>query len=180
VTAGIPVIMLTMMDDRNLGFALGASEYLMKPLEPVRLLSLLERYCADHTGTVLVVDDDPIARALLRRHIEEQGLTVTEAGNGREAIDALETSIPRLILLDLMMPEMDGFEVVSRMRAVEAWRNVPVVVVTAKDLSADDRARLSGTVERVFMKDAFDRDSLLDQLNALVSPLARTGAQGNN
>ncbi|MEO5510455.1 MAG: response regulator, partial [Longimicrobiales bacterium] len=180
VTAGIPVIMLTMMDDRNLGFALGASEYLMKPLEPVRLLSLLERYCADSTGTVLVVDDDPVARALLRRHIEEQGLNVAEATNGREAIEALESSIPQLMLLDLMMPEMDGFEVVSRMRTVPAWRDVPVVVVTAKDLSAEDRTRLSGTVERVFKKDAFDRESLLDQLNALVGPLTRAGARPND
>jgi PAS domain S-box-containing protein len=175
VTAGIPVIMLTMLDDRNLGFALGASEYLMKPLEPPRLLELLRRYCPEQSGSVLVVEDDAASRTLLRRMIEERGLHVVEAENGRAALEMLGRITPQLVLLDLMMPEMDGFEVIARMRAETAWREIPVIVVTAKDLTADDRARLSGTVERVFRKDAFDRDSLLAQLNAVVGPLTRRG-----
>jgi PAS domain S-box-containing protein len=177
-TAAIPVIMLTMLDDRKLGFALGASEYLMKPLEPPRMLELLRRYCPEQSGSVLVVEDDADSRKLLRRMIEERGLHVVEAENGRAALAVLARITPQLVLLDLMMPEMDGFEVVARMREVEAWRRIPVVVVTAKDLTAQDRSRLSGTVERVFRKDAFDRDSLLAQLNDVIGPLARHGGAG--
>ncbi|HSJ08372.1 MAG TPA: response regulator, partial [Longimicrobiales bacterium] len=176
ITADIPVIMLTMLDDRNLGFALGASEYLTKPLDAPRLLTLLRRYCTGTSAPVLVVEDDPTSRLLLRRMLEQQGLPVHEAENGRAAIDALATITPQLMLLDLMMPEMDGFEVVARMRAHPEWRAIPIIVVTAKDLTAEDTRRLSGAVERVFSKGAFDRESLVAQINELVRPMARAAA----
>jgi signal transduction histidine kinase/DNA-binding response OmpR family regulator/putative methionine-R-sulfoxide reductase with GAF domain len=175
-TADIPVIMLTMLDDRNLGFALGAAEYLTKPVEPTRLLGLLRRYCSDAHRPVLVVEDDAPSRMLLRRAIEELDLPVAEAENGRAAMEALESVTPQVILLDLVMPEMDGFEFVARLRSRPEWREIPVIVVTGKDLTADERRRLNGAVERVIRKDSLDRDALLAQLAQLLRPGRRVGA----
>jgi PAS domain S-box-containing protein len=171
--ADIPVIMLTMLDDRKLGFALGASEYLTKPVDAARLLSVLRRHATDTTGHVLIVDDDGLARTMLRRSLEQAGWEVVEADGGRAALQRLEERVPRLVLLDLMMPEMDGFEVAARMQADSRWRDVPVVVVTAKDLTADDRRRLGGAADRVIQKGGFSRDILMDQVNDLVRPVAR-------
>ena len=169
----IPVIMLTMLDDRNLGFALGASEYLTKPVDAQRLLQVLGRYRADAAGPVLVVEDDPTSRDLLVRLLRDAGYEVVEAENGRVALERLAEVTPRMVLLDLMMPELDGFEVAAYMHGSEAYRNVPIVVVTAKDLTVADRQRLGGAVERILQKGAFDRDALLAQVNALVRPIAR-------
>jgi PAS domain S-box-containing protein len=171
--ADIPVIMLTMLDDRKLGFALGASEYLTKPVDAARLLGVLRRHAADTTGHVLIVDDDGLARTMLRRSLEQAGWEVVEADGGRAALQRLEERVPRLVLLDLMMPEMDGFEVAARMQADSRWHDVPVVVVTAKDLTDDDRRRLGGAADRVIQKGGFSRDILLDQVNDLVRPVAR-------
>ncbi len=121
--ADIPVVMLTMLDDRNLGYALGAADYLTKPLDRERLVSVLGRYRQDLP--VLVVDDDPDFRDLARRTLEREGHTVIEADNGRAALARLRDTTPGVILLDLMMPEMDGFDVVAAIRENEAWRPSP-------------------------------------------------------
>jgi CheY-like chemotaxis protein len=165
--ADIPVIMLTIVDDKNLGYALGASDYLTKPLDRERLLSVLNKYRRD--APVLVVDDDAALRELLRRILEGAGYTVVEAENGRVALERLRTMAPGVILLDLMMPEMDGFEVVAEMRRHEAWRTIPIVVVTAKELTAEDRQRLNGYVERILQKGAYTRDTLLTEVRDLVA-----------
>jgi len=165
--ADIPVIMLTIIDDRNLGYALGASDYLTKPLDRERLLSVLNKYRRE--APVLVVDDDVALRELLRRILEGAGYTVVEAENGRVALERLRTMAPGVILLDLMMPEMDGFEVVTEMRRHEAWRAIPIVVVTAKELTAEDRQRLNGYVERILQKGAYTRDTLLAEVRDLVA-----------
>jgi GAF domain-containing protein/CheY-like chemotaxis protein len=165
--ADIPVIMLTIVDDKNLGYALGASDYLTKPLDRERLLSVLNKYRRD--APVLVVDDDATLRELLRRILEGAGYTVVEAENGRVALERLRTLAPGVILLDLMMPEMDGFEVVAEMRRHETWRTIPIVVVTAKDLTAEDRQRLNGYVERILEKGAYSRDTLLAEVRDLVA-----------
>ncbi|MEJ2218189.1 MAG: GAF domain-containing protein, partial [Gemmatimonadota bacterium] len=106
----VPVIILSMLDDRRLGFALGASDYLTKPVDAARLLDALHRHCTDRERPVLVVEDDPAARAMLRRTMEREGWSVLEAENGRVALERLSEAQPQLLLLDLMMPEMDGFE----------------------------------------------------------------------
>ena len=165
--ADIPVIMLTIVDDKNLGYALGASDYLTKPLDRERLLSVLNKYRRE--APVLVVDDDATLRELLRRILEGAGYTVVEAENGRIALERLRTMAPGVILLDLMMPEMDGFEVVAEMRRHEAWRTIPIVVVTAKELTVEDRQRLNGYVERVLEKGAYSRDTLLAEVRDLVA-----------
>ena len=176
--AGIPVVMLTILDDRNVGFALGASEYLTKPIDRPLLVSVLRRYRRGAgERPVLVVEDDPAARAILRRTLEQEGWRVSEAANGRVALEQLERSVPDLVLLDLMMPEMDGFEFLDAMRQVEPWQEVPVVVVTAKELTDADRERLNGGVARVVQKGAQDREDLLRDLRELVAAHVRANGE---
>ena len=168
--ADIPVVMLTMLDDRNLGYALGAADYLTKPIDRDRLVTVLERYRRDLP--VLVVDDDADFRDLARRTLEREGYTVIEAENGRAALDRLRDAVPGVVLLDLMMPEMDGFDFVAAVRADPAWRSLPIVVITAKDLSSEDHERLNGYVARVLQKGALSRETLLTEVRDLVTASA--------
>ena len=165
--ADIPVIMLTIVDGRNLGYALGAADYLTKPIDRERLIAVLRKY--QRELPVLVVDDDSAARELLRRALGGAGHAVIEAEHGRAALERLRETTPGLILLDLMMPEMDGFELVDELRKHEAWRQIPVVVVTAKELTAEDRQRLNGYVEKVLQKGAWTREALLREVRDLVA-----------
>ena len=162
----IPVIMLSMIDDRTRGYSLGAVDYLTKPVDREHLHKVLSRYChADDSGTVLVIEDDAENRELMVRTLEKSGWMVSEAGNGQEALDVLASLEPGLILLDLMMPVMDGFEFLAAMRANPKWQHIPVVVVTAKDLTGDDRNRLKGMVEEVLEKNAYTREQLLEHMS---------------
>ncbi len=166
-TADIPVVMLTIVDDKNLGYALGAADYLAKPIDRERLTAVLKKYRRDLP--ILIVDDDAALRELLRRILEKEGYRVAEAENGRAAFERLRELSPGLILLDLMMPEMDGFEFVAELRTHEAWRAIPVVIVTAKELTAEDRRRLNGYVEKILQKGAYTRDALLREVSDLVA-----------
>jgi CheY-like chemotaxis protein/anti-sigma regulatory factor (Ser/Thr protein kinase) len=164
--ADIPVIMLTIVDDRNLGYALGASDYLTKPIDRDRLVPVLKKHRRDLP--VLIVDDDVVLRQLLRRMLEPEGYTIVEAENGRAALERLLEITPSVILLDLMMPEMDGFEFVTELRRHESWRAIPVVVITARDLSREDRERLNGYVQKILQKGEHGRDDLLAEVRELV------------
>ena len=166
VLADVPVVMLTMLDDRNLGYALGAADYLTKPIDRERLVAVLGRHRRDLP--VLVVDDDPDFRDLARRTLEREGYSVIEADNGRAALARLRDATPGVILLDLMMPEMDGFDVVAAIQGNAAWRAIPIVVITAKDLSPEDHERLNGYVTRVLQKGALSRETLLTEVRDLV------------
>jgi len=166
--ADVPVIMLTMLDDRRLGMALGATEYLTKPLDRDRLRALVARYRRHSARDALVVEDDADMRALLRRQLEADGWRVAEAENGREGLDAVSRREPSLILLDLMMPVMDGCQFAAELRRHEAWRGIPVVVITAKDLTPDERRALNGDVQGVLQKGALGADELLRELRRLV------------
>jgi signal transduction histidine kinase/DNA-binding response OmpR family regulator len=163
----IPVIMLTIVDDKHTGYALGASDYLSKPIDRARLLSVLARYRRDLP--ILVVDDDPGVRQLLRRALEAEGYIVVEAENGQAALALLDSGLPGVILLDLMMPVLDGFSVVSALREREAWHGIPVVIITAKELTAEERAWLNGSVARILEKGALGQDLLLSEVRKLVS-----------
>ena len=168
----IPVIMLTLVDDKNLGYALGAADYLTKPVDRQRLVSVLEKYRADDSPSdILVVDDEPANRQTLRNMLENEGFGVAEAENGRVALESLEGMRPSAILLDLMMPEMDGFEFVSKVRGREEWRTIPVVVVTSKDITREDRMRLDGYVTEVIQKGSQGREELLSEVSDLVRSL---------
>jgi signal transduction histidine kinase/DNA-binding response OmpR family regulator len=168
-TAGIPVVMVSMVDDKEIGYALGASDYVLKPFDREKLAEVLRRYkCTAPPCPVLVVEDDPATRDVIRRTLEGDGWLVREADNGRVALQVVASQVPDLILLDLMMPEMDGFEFVAELRRNEAWRRVPVVVVTAKDLTREDRERLDGYVRRIFQKGAFSREELIREIRLLL------------
>jgi CheY-like chemotaxis protein len=168
--AHIPVIMLTMVDDKNLGYALGAADYLTKPINRDRLAAVLSKYhCEQLRCSVLLVEDDLVTREMMRRMLEREGWLVAEAENGRVALDHMVKSQPELILLDLMMPEMDGFEFIAELRKRPEWRSIPVVVITAMDLTQEERLRLNGFVSQILQKGAYNLDELLLEVRELVA-----------
>ena len=174
----IPVIMLTIVDDKRQGFALGASEYLTKPIDREQLRRVLMKYRNDQSsGAVLVVEDDRATSELTRRTLEGEGWRVTVATNGREAIEAMDREEPALILLDLMMPEMDGFEFLAEIRSPARASKVPVVVVTAKELTQAERTQLNGHVTTVLQKGAHSRDELLSEVASQLGNRFRRTAQ---
>jgi CheY-like chemotaxis protein len=178
--AEIPVIMLTIVDNKNIGFALGASDYITKPIERERLVRVLNKYrCEEPPCVILVVEDDPTIREMMRRMLEKEGWTVAEAENGRVGLEQVVTQKPELILLDLMMPEMDGFEFVSRLRKMPAGQSIPIVVVTAKDVTMEDRLKLNGYVEQILRKGAYSREELLGEVRDLVVKLCLPSAPGS-
>jgi signal transduction histidine kinase/CheY-like chemotaxis protein/putative methionine-R-sulfoxide reductase with GAF domain len=166
----IPVVMCTILDEKNKGYALGAADYMNKPVSRDNLRGVLGRYLSSAAGArVLVVEDDESTRTMLRRLLVGEGCLVSEAANGRLALEHLADGRPDLILLDLMMPEMDGFEFLTEIRALEDRADIPVVVITAADLTEQDRARLNGGVEQILRKTAFERDDLLEEVRQEVS-----------
>ena len=172
--ADIPVIVVTIVDEKNKGYALGAADYLIKPIDRVRLAAVLRKLCGTGTGRhVLVVEDDGTTREVLRDALARDGWSIAQAENGRVGLARLAERIPNAIVLDLMMPEMDGFEFIAELRATPEWRHIPVLVVTARDLSEDDRRRLSGGVHQILQKGAYDRDTLLAEVGRA---LATAGA----
>jgi CheY-like chemotaxis protein len=125
------------------------------------------------------VEDDVEIRQLMHRTLEKEGWVVAEAEHGQAALERVRERVPDLIVLDLMMPIMDGFEFMLELRKVEAWRSIPVVVATAKDLTDEDRQALSGNVEVILQKGAYGRDQLLEQVRELVATCSRdVGGEG--
>jgi signal transduction histidine kinase/CheY-like chemotaxis protein/streptogramin lyase len=169
----IPVVMLTIVDDQKLGYTLGAADYLTKPIDWKRLTLVLERYRdRSSPGRVLVVEDDASVRELLQRNLEKEGWTVALAENGRVALERIAEARPSLILLDLMMPEMDGFEFMDALRQRGGGRDIPVVVITARQLSEEDRRRLNGQVVRIIQKSQTTAEEVLAEVRRLM--LGRT------
>ncbi len=168
----IPVIMLTMLEDSTLGFSLGASEYLPKPLNRHHLIAALEKYRpeADEDAWILVVEDHLESREMLERLVQREGWLTRSAGNGREALTCLQTSQqPRLILLDLMMPEMDGFSFIQALRENDAWRSIPVIVLTAKDITQADRQALGDVVQSIHQKRSLNQQEFLEEIHEFLS-----------
>ena len=172
--AAIPVIMVTIVDDQDLAYSLGASDYLTKPIHRHRLAEVLDRYRP--AGRALVVDDDDDCRRQAREVLEADGWSVVEARDGREGLRAVAESPPDLILLDLMMPEVDGFGFAEELGRHEDWRTIPVLVVTARDLSDADRQRLHRHAFRVLDKGAGTRRELQDLIRLEVAAHARRPA----
>ncbi|MGA8817431.1 MAG: response regulator [Xanthobacteraceae bacterium] len=154
--AHIPVIMLTIVDHRNLGFSLGASEYMTKPIDRNRLIALIEKFAVSRRdGTVLVIDDDPDVRAMVKATIDDVGMKATTVANGQAALDWLASHPqPALVLLDLMMPKMDGFEFLERVRQNPHYVDLPIVVLTAKELTDNERSYLAERTLLVLSKSA--------------------------
>jgi signal transduction histidine kinase/CheY-like chemotaxis protein len=167
--AEIPVIMVTILDEHRRAVALGAAGYLSKPIDRERLHHLVGRFRASARSTkVLVVEDDPLQRERVRGWLEGQHWVVQEAENGREALARLQADKPDIILLDLMMPEMDGFSVVAALQKDDAWRDIPVIVITSLDLGASDRERLNSGVQSVLVKESFRPTELVERIRRLV------------
>ncbi|QDG51013.1 response regulator [Persicimonas caeni] len=173
--AEIPIVIVSMINDRNIGYALGASEYLVKPIQRDRLVGTLSRFRSKSAeGSVLVVEDEADTREMVRRHLDRAGWQVETAENGRVALERLEEGlVPDVVVLDLMMPEVDGFEVAATMRQKPDWADIPIVVLTAMDLSDADHAQLRDSVSRILQKGSTSIDSVVDHiLEALDSKAA--------
>jgi PAS domain S-box-containing protein len=170
----IPVVVVTILDDEDLGYALGASDFLVKPVDRKRLVQVLDDLL-DRESRVLVVEDDEATRSVLRRTLRGAGWQVDEAGDGKAALECLEEARPDLVLLDLMMPQMDGFEVSARMRADARWRDIPVIVLTAMDLTPEDRARLGIPTEHIHQKGALPLDELVHELRTMIPAAGSAG-----
>jgi len=169
-TADIPVIMMTIVDEDQVGYALGAADYFTKPVDWVKLAASVARHGQTAGEGVLIVEDDASTRELLARTLGKDGWQVREAANGRIGLEMVQASIPSLVLLDLMMPELDGFGFMEGLRQMPGCEHVPVIVITAKDLTAEDRARLNGATCRILQKASFSATSLLAEIRGLVSP----------
>jgi len=168
--AEIPVIMVTIVDEQRRAFALGAAGYLTKPIERERLQQVVGRLRAPVAPTrVLLVEDDEVQRESVRSWLGDRQWIVQEAANGREALARLRDSRPDIILLDLMMPEMDGFAVVAALQQESRWCDIPVVVITAHELSEADHKRLNSGVQSVLVKGTFRPAELVERIRRLVS-----------
>ena len=165
--ADIPVVMVTIIGDKNMGFSLGASDYLTKPVDRGRLADVL----ADHAGEpdsqpVLIAEDDADTRELLERTVERAGWKALSAENGREALDKIKNGVePQAILLDLMMPELDGFELLDEIRNRPEYDDLPVIVVSAADLSETERSQLDDNADRILQKGEHAREQLVEELD---------------
>jgi len=172
--ADIPVVMATITDQHQKGMTLGAAGYLTKPIERDRLIALLRPFQAHVRRThVLMVEDDPAQRVSIRSLLEPEQWLVTEADNGRAALERLTLETPDVILLDLMMPEMDGFQLVTALRERPEWRRIPVIVITALDLTVADRKRLNSGVEGILLKNSFDPAQLVQFVRQAVANARR-------
>jgi CheY-like chemotaxis protein len=179
--ATIPVVIISITDERSLGFTLGAAAMLTKPLDRNQLTEVLKRQLASlppagsSLADVLIIEDDPATRELMERVVEKLGLRSATAANGREGVDWLNGhAAPSAILLDLNMPEMNGFEFLQHLRQNEAWVNIPVVVVTAQELSAHERQILSDSTQRVIAKGQAAHIELSQAIRGVTAP--RTSA----
>jgi signal transduction histidine kinase/CheY-like chemotaxis protein len=167
-TRDIPVIVLSIIDNKELGFSLGAFDYLVKPLEKEAILSALQRIPDIPGKRVLVVEDEPNTMDLLAQILQDEGYQVKAAYNGKEALHVLEATPQDIIVLDLLMPEMDGFEVIQKIKANQSWKHIPIIVVTAKDLSDADWEFLRRSVDRIIQKSGLSEKSLMNEIQGLL------------
>ena len=179
--AHIPVVMCTVVDNASRGLALGANDYIVKPINRRRLLDIIKKLCTSGNCRILVVDDDIASSEILERTLEMAGWRVTTAANGREALVMLEsqgTKLPDIILMDLMMPELDGFEVLEIVKKNNAWNKIPVLIMTAKELTETDYRRLNGSVAGLIEKGTYSGNELLKQLNSLLQAVTKSPNYG--
>jgi PAS domain S-box-containing protein len=179
--AEIPVILLSFVGNKSLGLALGASDCLTKPVDSKHLGALLHQYCPDQGASktpqesyILIVEDDLTTREILRRNLEKEGWRVVEAHNGKAALRPLAQAPPHLILLDLMMPEMDGFQLLSELHKRYRAYSIPIIVITAKDLTPTERLYLKAQVTQIIEKGAYSSQNLLRDVKKLVQTTLNT------
>ncbi len=171
--ADIPVIMTSMISEKNLGYTLGAAEYLVKPVDRDRLISILARYKSKTPFHALIVEDDSDLREMVRRVLTKEGITVTEAENGRIGLRRVAEKKPDMIFLDLTMPVMNGFDFLTELRKGKTGATIPVVVMTAMDLSPELHNQLNGQVQSILLKGAYPGEALLAELHKMVAAHTR-------
>jgi CheY-like chemotaxis protein len=172
--ADVPVVMATIVDEQRHGMTLGAVGYLTKPVERDKLVELIQRFKLPSGLTrVLVVEDDATQRERIRSWLEPQQWQIVEAENGQIGLDRLRQHQPDVILLDLMMPEMDGFQLVAELQRNAAWRQIPVIVITARTLTPEDHKRLNSGIEAVLIKETFSPADLISRVRQAVSKRRR-------
>jgi PAS domain S-box-containing protein len=166
LTSGIPIILLTINDEKHENYEVGANDYLFKPIDRDRLITIIEKYRAEQQSelSVLVIEDDPNTRAMLKRILEKGNCIVSEAQDGHAALEVMTQKIPQLILLDLMMPNVDGFEFMHLLRLRQDTPSIPIIIITAKDLTHEDNTRLSGSVQKVLQKTNYSYPQLLEEI----------------
>ena len=171
--AAIPVVMLTIVDNKPLAYSLGAAEYLAKPLDRDRIARVLGKITATTPEReVLVIIDDPSAHCMMCELMESDGWNVRRAVTGPDALEHLEQGNPQVILLDLVMQEMDPFDFIERFRERANWREIPLILLTPRDLDNEDRARLNGSVERVIQRAAMTPEGLLEEIRQRIGQSA--------
>ena len=171
-TRDIPVLLLSVVDQKDLGYRLGAADYLMKPFERDELIAALQRV-APRCRRLLVVDDDPHVADLVRQSLEDEPYQIDAAADGLAALEAIGQRRPDVILLDLLMPRMDGFELIASLQQDAERRDIPVIVLTAKALTRQERRSLKEHALAVIQKGALDRDALMAELKQVLPEPAR-------
>lgn len=175
--ADIPVLMATVLEEQSKGYVLGAADYLTKPLDRKKLITILDKYLHDRdAGPILIVEDDEGTREITSYALEKEGWQVQEAANGLQALEQVAKQLPQLILLDLVMPDMDGFEFIDELYRKPEWRTIPIVVVTARKLTPEEGRYLNERVERIMQKGTHSRDDLMDTIRALLKSSSDPGA----
>ncbi len=174
VTCNIPVILLTIVDNKPLGFQLGAAAYLLKPLDAAEVRNALHHLISssDHMPKqVLVIDDDPNVLDMVRQSLPESDFNLESALDGEAGLRAIEAKRPDILLLDLLMPRMDGFEVIERLRDDPKTHDMPIIVISAKELTAAESEHLKKTVSLVMSKQGFEGEKLVDEMKAVLNRL---------
>ncbi|MBD2175336.1 response regulator [Pseudanabaena sp. FACHB-1998] len=180
LTSSIPIILLTINEDHQYGsYEIGANDYLFKPIDRDRLILTIEKYRSIYFNlidkiqeynihnlplSVLIIEDDIPVRSMLKRMLEKENCIVFEAQDGQEALEHINTSMPQLILLDLMMPNIDGFEFIHLLRLRYNTPSIPIIIITARDLTDTDYNRLSGSVQKILQKTNFSYGQLLEEI----------------
>ncbi len=177
--ADIHVIMTSIEEHRNRGYALGAADYLVKPVGRDQLANILGKYKIGHSENdlVMIVDDDLVIREATAELLKLEGWRVFKAENGKVALEHLDDKKPSLILLDLLMPVMDGFAFLDKMRKNSDWDSIPVVVLTSTKLSTSDMRRLQGYVETIFTKQTYEKEDLLENIRGLLVKATATNRE---
>jgi CheY-like chemotaxis protein len=183
--ADIPIVVVSMLDERGKGFSLGAADYLIKPVQRESLLATLRRVTFAANGAngrlrVLAIDDDPMALELIEAVLAPAGYQVLKATNGHQGVAAAKIELPGLVIVDLLMPEMDGFAVVEQLRADQTTSGIPIVILTSRSMDPAERERLNGQISHLARKGALDRTQFVELVRKLcpLPPAALPGKAG--
>jgi signal transduction histidine kinase/DNA-binding response OmpR family regulator len=177
-TRGVPVVIVSIMEERGKGFALGAADYLVKPVSREALVNAVQRVSLarppQEAVTILAIDDDPMALELIDAILSREGFRILKASGGEEGVDVARRETPALIILDLLMPEVDGFSVIERLRADLTTTTIPIIVLTSKHLTPEEKARLNGEIACLARKGEFSRAAFVEQVRGLLEPQMNT------